>query len=309
MRLRKTLLAALLLSLLGAYVFFFEFQKGNTGKTQKLLSFKDGEVQGLFLNYPDQEIHLQREARGRWRIVYPVEATADDSVVASVLAALNTTDIKRTIAENPTPADLENFGLNKPEAKVLVSLRNGTALPPISVGARTPFGNSVYIRRGSDAGVLLADASVRSNLVKKLNDLRDKEILSASEDQVARLEIRSAKNSLVLARGEKDDWRVETPKKGKAKQGAVAKFLSLLNRLRATGFADDDATDFKKYGLDSPSIKVSIAGKNGKNLGTLLLGSKLGNEYYAAWEGSSTVYTIDEFSYNQLNIQLNDFID
>ena len=146
-------------------------------------------------------------------------------------------------------------------------------------------------------------------LEKDLTVLRDKEILSVPRDQVAKLQITTPKETLVLAKGEKDEWRVEAPKKGVAKQPVVSDYLTLLSRLRAKGFADDEAKDLKKYGLDSPAVKISAAAKDGKIVETLLVGNKTGIEYYAAREGNPTVYTIDEFSYNELNKQLTDFLE
>ncbi|MBI2986095.1 MAG: DUF4340 domain-containing protein [Deltaproteobacteria bacterium] len=446
MRLRNTLLLASIFILLVAYVYFFELQKGPKEKTEKLLNFKEGEAQSLILNYPDREIRLRRDPQGRWKIFHPLEAAADESTISSILSALSTSEVKRTVEERPSPAGLKNYGLDRPEVKVLVSLANGLALPPVAVGAKTPVGNSVYVRRGTESGVLLTDASLRSNLEKKLNDLRDKtileftegavkqlairgstgdfalskkeeywfidrpryyradqaevrgllstvrnlstldfieesplelkkfgldkprlkitvvtgeadgvreilfggkregkdevyavvdskgtvytlgesvlkqlekgltalrdkEILSARPDQMARVEIRTPKDSLVLAKGEKGQWRLDAPKKGIVKQAAVSSYLSLLSRLSAKGFADDEAKDLKKYGLNPPSLKISVADKDGKNLGTLLLGSKTGADYYAAREGSPAVYAIDESSYNQLNKQLSDFLE
>ena len=446
MRLRNTLFLVCAFILLAAYVYFFELQKEAKEKTEKLLNFKAEEVEGLILNYPQLEIRLQREPPGRWKIAHPLEVAADESTVSSILSALNTSEVKRTLEGKPSEADLKNYGLDMPEVKVLVSLRNGVALPPIFVGGKTPVGNSAYVRRGTEAGVFLIDASLRSNLEKKLNDLRDKriidfreeavkqlvlkgakseftlnkkgeiwfidgpnsyradqteikgmlsairnmsaqdfveesppelkkygldkprlkvavfmgeqeghreilfgnkreekdevylvsdpkgtvytvhesvlkqlekdltalrekEILSVRLDQAARLQITSPKETLALAKGEKGEWRVEAPKKGKAKQGVVADYLTLLSHLRAKGFADDEAKDLKKYGLDSPSLKISVAEKDGKNLGTLLLGSKAEIEYYAAREASPTVYTVDESTYNQLNKQLTDFLE
>ncbi len=446
MRLRNTLLLAIVLIILGAYVYFFEFQKGSKEKTQRLLNFKEEEAESIILNYPQQEIRLQKEPLRRWKITHPLEMAADESTIRGILAALSTNEVKRTVEEKPSAADLKNYGLDNPEVKVTLSLRNGIALPPIFVGGRTPLGNSVYVRRGAEAGVLLTDASLRSNLERKLNDfrskkilelrdeavkqlalkgsqgdfalskkgdvwfidqpkyyradqaevqgilsiirsisaqdfieespselkkygldkprlrvtvfmgeqegareirfgnkregkeevylvadskgtvyavhesvlkqlekdltaLRDKEILSFRQDQVAKAQIFTPKESVALVKGEKEKWRVEGPKKGKAKQGAVPDYLTFLNHLKAKGFADDEAKDLKKYGLDSPSLKISIVDKNGKNLGTLLLGSKIGTEYYAGREGSMTVYTVDEFSYNQLNKRLTDFLE
>ena len=55
-------------------------------------------------------------------------------------------------------------------------------------------------------------------------------------------------------------------------------------------------------------VKISLDGKDGENLGTLLLASKIAGDYYAKKEGNSTVYTIEAFSYNRLNKQLTDFL-
>lgn len=446
MRLRNTLLAGFAFILLAAYVYYFELQKETKGKTERLLSFKEEEVAGIILNYPQQEIRLQREPLGRWKMTHPLEAAADEATVGSILAVLNASEVKRALEGNPSAADLENYGLGRPEVKVMISLRNGIALPPIFIGGKTPVGNSAYVRRGAGPAVLLTDASLRSNLERKLNDfrskkiiefreeavkqfvlrgakgdfalskkgkdwfldrpkyyradqeevkgllstirgmsaqefieespaelkkygldkprlkvavfmgeeegqreilfgnkrrekndvyvvsdyqgtvyavaesvlqqlekdltaLRDKEILSLRGDQAAKLQISTPKESLVLTKGEKEEWRLEAPKKGKAKQAVVSDYLSLLSRLRAKGFADDDARDLKKYGLDSPALKISIADKEGKNLGTLLLAGKSGTDYYAGREGSQTVCTIDEFSFNQFNKQSTDFLE
>ena len=46
-------------------------------------------------------------------------------------------------------------------------LTNGSTLPPVLIGARTPLGNSVYVRRGADGGVILTDASILTNLAEK----------------------------------------------------------------------------------------------------------------------------------------------
>ena len=309
MHLRNTFLLALVFILLGAYVYFFELQEGTKENTERLLNFREEEVEGIILNYPEQEIRLRKEVLGRWKITRPLESAADESTVSAILAALTTGEVKRTFEEKASEADLKNYGLDRPEVKVLITLRNGVALPAIFVGAKTPVGNSAYIRRGAEPGVILTDASIRSKLEKKLNDFRNKEFLAIPRDQVAELQIFTPKESLVLTKGEKEEWKVEAPKKGVAKQPLISDYLTLLSHLRAKGFADDEAKDLKKYGLDSPAVKISAVAKDGKTLAVLLLGNKSGTEYYAAREGNPAVYMIDEFSYSQLNKKPTDFLE
>ncbi len=446
MRLRNTLLLAVVFILLGAYLYFFELQKTGQEKAERLLDFKADEVESIILGYPEQEIRLKKEPSGKWKITQPLQVTADQSIISSILSTLNTSEVKRTVEEKPSPADLENFGLDKPKVKVLITLQKGKALPPILLGEKTPVGNSVYLKRGSEPAVLLASASILPSLEKKLYDLRDKkiieikkdavrqlalkgakgdfvlikkaegwfidkpksyradqaeiqgmlstirnmsaqdfleespsdlekygldrprlqvtlfmgeeerqreilfgdkregrdevhlvldsketvytvyesvfkeldkdlialrdkEILPFSREEVAKLQIDTPKESWLLVKGEKEEWKVEAPKKGKAKQREVNDYLAALGSLRAMGFAEDEPKDIKKYGLDLPSLKISLEGKDGKNLGILLLGSKIGGDYYVKREGNPTVYTIEKFTYNQINKQPSDFLE
>ncbi|MCZ6624347.1 MAG: DUF4340 domain-containing protein [Deltaproteobacteria bacterium] len=445
MRLRNTLLLTVVFGLLGAYLYFYELKNEGEERTERLLNFKQDEVESITLSYPQQEIRLQREPSGKWKITQPLQVAADESTISDILSTLNTTEIKRTVEEKPSPQDLKAFELDKPQVKVLITLEKGKALPPILVGGKTPVGNSAYVKRGDKPDVLLTSASLLSSLKKKLYDfrdkkiirfqddsveqlalkgtkgdfvlikkaqdwfidkpksyradraeiqgmlstirnmsardfteespsdlkkygldqprlqvtvfmgdkegpreilfgnkregkdevylvldskeivytvyesvfreldkdlvaLRDKEILPFPRDKVAKLKIHTPKQSWVLVKGEKEEWQVEAPEKRKTKQRVVADYLRTLGYLRAKGFAEDEPKDIKQYGFDLPSLKISLEAKDGKNLGTLLLASKAGEVYYAKREGNPTVYIIEEFSYNQINKQLTDFL-
>ena len=308
MRLRNTLLLAVVFILLGAYVYLFEFKKEQEEKSEKLLRFKEEKVESLILSTPEQEIRLKKEPSGKWQMTHPLEAAADESTVSSILSALNASEVQRTIEKKPSLEDLKTFGLDQPEVKVFITLQKGISLPPILVGGKSPVGNSAYVKRGTEPGVLLTSASLPSSLKKRLYDFRDKEILPFSRDLVTKLQIHTPKESLVVVKGEKEEWKVEAPKKGKAKEGVVADYLMTLAHLRAKGFVEDEAKDIKKYGLDRPTLKISLEAKDGKNLGTFLVGDKTKEDYYAKREGNPAVYTIEPFSYNQLDKQVADFL-
>ncbi len=185
MRLRNTVVLAVLFILLGAYIYFFELQEETSKKTERLLSFKEEDVQGVVLSYAEREIRLRRDARGRWRLVDPLEAAADDSAVDGILSALRASEVRRAFEERPSQMDLQDYGLDKPAIKVSITLKNGTALPPILIGARTPVGNSVYVRRGADGGVILTDASLLGNLAEKeLSNRLNKQPADSLEEEV-----------------------------------------------------------------------------------------------------------------------------
>jgi len=443
--LRHTLLAGAIFVLLGAYIYFFELSKGDQDKSQRLLSFNQDDVESIALAYPEQEIQLKRNDSGRWRMTHPLQVPADESTISNVLSALSTSEVQRTVEEKAGPEELKNFGLDKPQVKVAIGLKRGGSLPPLLLGAKTPVGNSTYVKRETEPRVLLTSGLLSSSFEKKLYDfrdkkiaelkesevkqltlkgtqgtfvltkkdqawfidqpksyradqgeiqgmlaglsgmfardfldgprldlkkygldhprlqitldmgqkegrreilfggkaegkeevyvalnseatvytvldsvfkvldkgltaLRDKQILPVAQEKVAKLRIYHDPNdSIVLLKGPKEEWMEEAPKTGKIQQRGVADYLTALGALRAREFAADEPKEIKKYGLDPPSLRVSLEGKDGKSLETLLVGrSREG--YYAKREGSPTVFAIDESSYQRINKHRNDFL-
>jgi hypothetical protein len=138
--------------------------------------------------------------------------------------------------------------------------------------------------------------------------LRDKTIVAFPQEQVAKVEIQTLGQALVLVKGDKEQWTLEAPVKRNARADAVSEYLAALTRLRVKTFADDQPTNLKKYGLDRPALKISIDGKDGKNLAALQVGGKSADGYYARAEGSPGVYTIDEIFYPMLRKQPSDFV-
>jgi hypothetical protein len=303
----NTLILAVLLVALGGYVYFFELSKGERSKSDGLLNFKNDEVTGIDLAYPQRALQLQKESSGKWKITQPFQAGADDSTVGSLIRALAAADIKRTLEKKPSADDLKSFGLDPPAARVSLTLKSGLTLPPLMVGAKTPLGDSAYVRRGSDPAVYLTGAALPLALEKEPNELRDKTIAAFHPDQATRLQIQTPGQALVLVRGEKEEWTIESPLKKTAKADAVDGYLTLVAQLKARTFADDQPADLKKYGIERPPLKISVDGKDGKTLATLRVGNKSADGYYATAEGSPAVYTIDERFYNMLRKQPSDF--
>lgn len=310
MRLRNTLVLASVFLLLAAYVYFFELQKDTKEKTEKLLNFKQEEVEGIILNYAQLEIRLHREPLGRWKMARPLEAAADEAAVGAILSALNSIEVKRTVEEKPGAADLKNYGLDSPEIKVLISLRNGVALPPVSVGGKTPVGNSVYVRRGAETAVLLTDASLRSNLEKKLNDLRDKRILDFGPDAVKQLALKGGKGDFALSK-QGDTWFLDRPGHDRADQQEVQRLLTAIRNLSTQDFIDHSPVELKKFGLDKPRLKISVVTGEGEAAREIFFGNKRedGDEIYAVVDAKPPVYIVDESAYNRLNKQPTDFLE
>ena len=308
MQRRNTLILAALLIVLGAYVYFFEIRPGDKPKGDRLINFKPDEVASILLTYPKLEIQLQKDSGGKWKLTQPLQAAADGSTVGGLLAALSAGTIQRTLEKKPSAEDLKSFGLDRPAAKVSLTLTSGITLPGLIVGAPTPLGNSAYVQRSGDPTVYLTDASLALGLQKKSDDFRDRQILSFPLESAAKLTIQTGKESVVLIKGEKGEWQPAPPVKGIIDGRAVVEYLVAIGGIAAKAFVDNQAKDLKRYGLDPAPVKVAVAGKDGNNLAALLIGGKNGDSYYAKREGEPQVYAIDEPSYRSLLRRLPDFL-
>lgn len=200
MRLRNTLLLTAVFIGLGVYVYFFELRKGGEEKGARLLSFKEEEVESIILSYPQQEIRLKKESSGKWKMTQPLQVAADESTVRSLLSSLNSTEVIRTVEQKPSPEDLRAFGLEQPVVQLSITLKNGITLPSILVGSKTPFGNSVYVKREREHGVLLTSGSLRSILEKKLEEFSHKQIDKQLTDFIEE-EKKEARPESSLSRG------------------------------------------------------------------------------------------------------------
>jgi hypothetical protein len=114
--LRRILLFLVLAIGLVTYLVVYELPQAEREATKdKLLTIDKGAITGVTLVYPDREIELAKGDKG-WRLVRPVEAPADDAVVAGMLGAVVDAEVQKTLDE--APQDLSGFGLDKPNAVI-----------------------------------------------------------------------------------------------------------------------------------------------------------------------------------------------
>jgi hypothetical protein len=288
---RKSLIVAVFLLILGAYIYFFEFQKDTADKGEKLLKFIPDEIAALVINDGQQEIRLQKDDSGKWKITSPIQAGADESTVASVLTALSGAEVARTLVSNPSKEELESFGLERPSIKVSLTTKSGLTLPALLIGAKTPVGTSVYVKRETGNDVLLANASVVPSLQRRVKDFRDKRILEFKADAVKQLILRGARKEWVLEK-KGDDWFVDGPGVYRADPAEVGAVLSAVRFMSAQDFIEGEVADRKRYGLDPPRLRLTLSFGDGQR-DVYFGGSKeQTGEVYLALDSAPTIYTV-----------------
>jgi len=306
MRLRNTLILALLLIGLGAYLYFVESKQiEEEGKKAKLLELNADGVTAVTLSYSDREIVLTKGEAG-WRLTKPVDAPADDTAVTNLIKAIADAEVKKTIDE--PPADLAPFGLTQPAATIKITAKDAT-VPDLKVGKTTAVSFSTYVQRADQPKIYLTGSAFHSGMNKQVKDLRDKKIVDFTEDEITRIALRGPDGDVILAKAD-GAWRIEQPAAHAADASAVRSLMSTVRNLRATDFASDapSEADLATYGLDQPQRQLTFVAADGTET-RLLVGKEGEPGLYVKAGDRPTAFIVGKWATRDLSKGVNDLRD
>jgi len=256
MRWRPLSTLALVLALLaGAYYALEAKGKKSGGDANQLYRVDEKEIETISIRRGGEQVVLRRDVDA-WLMIEPVQAKADNAEITSLLNAITSARLERTI--NEEPKSLGEYGLDRPAITLTVSLKGDKPLSNLLLGDKNPNGFSVYAKREDMPPVFLVADSLRSRLDRKATDLRDKTLLHVEPDKVKRLELSGKGRSISLSNAGTDQWEMVQPIKAKADSSAVRDLLWKIRNARVKEFLSSGADTTRRYGLDRPDLIVAL---------------------------------------------------
>lgn len=119
-------------------------------------------------------------------------------------------------------------------------------------------------------------------------------LLSIPDDQFKQIKVvKTGGDTTVLSRGDGNKWQITEPKPLAADQDSVSSMVSTLSSLNSDRLIEDKASDLAQYGLNKPTIEVTVTKKDGKTE-TVLLGddTPTGGGQFAMKQGDPRVFTV-----------------
>ncbi len=136
-------------------------------------------------------------------------------------------------------------------------------------------------------------------------------VLAIPEDQVAKIEL-AKKDAVrtVVERGADGKWKIAAPKPLPADQDAVSSMTSTISSLNSDRLIEDKASDLAQYGLNAPSLAVTVIKKDGKT-DKLLIGddTPTGSGAFAKLENDPRVFTVASWNKSSLDKTTKDLRD
>jgi len=254
MNFKTTIILMILLLAAGIYV-IVDKSTGDkdkvetTADTKKLFDVKDkDDVSSLTIKSADGSEIVLSKTENKWRMTKPVEAAAEgwqvDSLVSDLIAV-----------ESQGQVDPKDKGLDKPKLNVEVSAKGGKVLK-FAVGNKTALG-ALYIQvlGHKDADVIAGDLYDR--LSKPANELRDKQLISVSTNDIKQMSIEKDGQKVLLQK-KGTDWELTEPKKFPADAASMTDILGAVTGLRASDWVAKDSADVATAKFESPQMTVSF---------------------------------------------------
>ena len=272
-------------------------------RDKTVLAFQRDKVDAVSVDAGGKTVQLTKD-NADWKITQPLQARADYGSVEGLIGRLQTAGMKTIVSDNPTPADLKKYGLDKPAATV--DLKLGSARATLAVGGKAAD-NTVYARDASKPMVVTIDSALVDELKKGADEYRRKDLFEFRPYNANRVEITRDAQTIAFEKtkgqGEnaEEKWRRVSPTAGDVDKDKIDSLLSRLSNMRAASFVDASA----KTGVNMPAMTVVAKFDDGKKEERVTFG-KVDNDVYAARPGEPGAAKVDAMDFTEANKTLDE---
>ncbi|MDP6689232.1 MAG: DUF4340 domain-containing protein [Alphaproteobacteria bacterium] len=261
----------------------------------KLFPFEIGQVAEFWINSAKDGVRarLSKETDG-WRLNQPLAAKGDDEAVTNLLRNIVNSRKDAILFENPEPAKLAELGLDKPELEISFKTRDGVTT--MEFGDKGPTLNVTYGRFKGETAIYRIHSDVRTEADTSVYTLRDKSTLVFDPLKLKRMEIMRRGRDMVVVRLERGRWDMLLPLPARADQAKVLETLYAIKDTPVKAFIDEAPNDLGLYGLQPPSISVTITEQGKEGAQVLYIGGKDRKRrgYFARSNSSQNVVLLEE---------------
>ena len=304
--LTSTLILVVVLAGLGGYIYFVDSKKpaagadGSSATKEKVFTVEADKINELRVTYQGESSLLKKEESG-WKMIEPTSIEADPPEAIGVATALTNVEIVRVIDDNA--ANLEQFGLANPQITVAFKAEGG-ASGTLKLGNKNATQGEIYALKNDEKRVFLVSSFQETSFNRKPFDLRDKKILKFDRDKADSLVLARGANAIEMSRSG-SEWKVVKPVPSRSDYTAIEGFITRLSSANMSKLVEEQPKDVAKYGLDKPSMTVTIGAGSAKTV--LEVGKAKDGETYARDRSRPMVFMVDTTLQGDLDKNFDDY--
>jgi Domain of unknown function (DUF4340) len=273
-------------------------------RDRSVLHIDSGKIASFELKNPSGDLAASKQTvkdQTQWNFMRPAGVRADEGNVSSLLSAVANGKLTKVASENAD--NLAKFSLASP-AITFSAVDDAGRKQTLSVGKKQGDG---YLARDSlRPTIFVINEDLYKKLAQTFSELRDKNLVHITENDVNRIELRNLNATMAMTRkqGSDFDWIVESPADVKGKSAATWKVFSPLTSARAEEVIDHPSSDIAKK-LSKPEVEVDLTEKGGSKL-TIKISSAVGDFVYGQTSAGPSVYKLKKSILDDLGFKASD---
>ena len=316
---KKSTLAILVLAVaLGGWVYYSEIRHpkapvAEDAAPKALFHFNPLDVASIRLERAEGNVELVRHEND-WVVTQPVATRADKRAADLLASALAEAKSNRALAASPDR--WKEYGLDPPAITAVLREKGGQE-HRLRIGAKDFSGDSVYAvlddgtpagaKPGSAKELLLIPAMLEMSATKSLNDLRDRSLLAFSSWELTAIRIRRSNGEFRIEKRGRA-WDILSPRNAPADDEALGTLSGAFSSTQFTDVESETPKELARYGLASPAVTVHLKSAKGEE-GTLLIGKKEGDKYYARDAARGMIFRVDSSFMEKLDVSFDKLRD
>jgi hypothetical protein len=264
------------------------------------MDVRTSQVDKFTLKTSAGEIELEKKAQ-HWSLTKPFKARGNDQKVGDLISQAANAKVDSFVADS---SNLATFGLQEPRGTLSLASEGAKKPAVLQIGQPTEKDKEkIYVKLSSRNSVLVVPNGIEGLLTLKPNDVRDRNLLRVESDIVDRMTIEAKGGEKIVVARKGETWvRKAGDKDESINVAAATRLLNELQGAQVADFVADIATDLPKYGLDQPTVKVTLSSyasentaetKSGeKPIVSLLIGRAEGDNLYAKLDDEPFVVSV-----------------
>ncbi len=230
----------------------------------------------------------------KWRVVYPVQAEADQALAQGMAAMVKMASTQKLISPE---GDWDEYGLKNPSMKIGVGTNAGADRHFLYLGKQAPLGNAIFARWDDKNAYFMLPAAVKEAFKKTAYEAREKRIFLLPLPKIDRVMISMGERTFEwVLRNNSWFWMEPLDLLGKPMaDDQMSAVLQMVLSLNVKEFTEQD----EEAGIASRGVSViadRIQIRSGAQIESLYFGDEepLKTAYYAKREKDKYLFLIDQ---------------
>jgi hypothetical protein len=252
-----------------------------------------------------EAFEIKEDASKKWQLVKPIAIVADDAKSAQMAGDLSRLEVMDYVDDAPKPEDFDKkYGLAKPTMTVSLAFTGTGAKPAtLEIGNSPEFKPEVYARLAGSNSVFTLPKDSIEKLKTGAVTLTPLQLWQTANDKITSVEIDRAGGEKYKLSAAGGDWKIVGAFEAPVPAAVAQPVLSATANVKAERCEALTTTDLAKFGLDKPTVRLTVTFKDTVNdkdetvVRTLALGKDAGNSLrFARLENNpnSAVYVIPD---------------